>query len=139
MLSKNFKRIAVVSALLIACVVIPPASAVAGDCKGVRFQITNRLVADGGTPQIVRLKRFVIQSGQTVWSENIRNATVAPNTSFVSDRRRLNRLDSGEVGDFTLYYRHRSPGMAGASAWRDGSFRFSELCTDDKRFFIEIE
>ena len=139
MFSNTLKRIALVSAIILSTILTMTTSAVAGDCKGVRFQITNRLVANDGQPQLVQLKRFVIQSGQTVWSENIRNATVGHNHSFVSDRRRLNRLNSGDIGDFTLYYRHRSPGMAGSSAWRDGSLRFSELCTDGKRFFIEIE
>ena len=139
MLSNTITRLALATAIIVSNTLITTASAVAGDCKGVRFQITNRLVADGGQPQLVKLKRFVIQNGSTVWTENIRNATVGHNHSFLSDRRRLNRLDSGEVGDFTLYYRHRSPGMAGAAAWSDGSMRFSELCTDGKRFFIEIE
>ena len=139
MFSNLFNHIAIALTLIAATIAVTATSAQAGDCKGVRFQITNRLVADGGQPQIIKLKRLVIQNGSTVWTENIRNATVGHNRSFLSDRRRLNRLDSGQVGDFTLYYRHRSPGMAGAAAWSDGSMRFSELCTDNKRFFIEVE
>ena len=139
MISNPVKRLAVVVAVLLSAVLTAlPTVAAAGDCKGVRFQITNRLVGDDGQPQLIRLQRFVIQGPQGVWLEDIRNATVGHNLSFVSDRRRMNRLDSGQVGDFTLYYHHRSPGMAGGGAWTYASFRFQELCSDNKTFFIEI-
>ena len=116
-----------------------PSGAAATACNGVRFQITNRLIGADGQQQFVRLRYFVIVGPQQfAWRENIRNDGVGFNRSFTSDRRRLQRLDHGEMGDFTLYYRHRSPGLAGGAAWVDASMRFQELCTDGKLFMIEI-
>lgn len=73
--------------------------AAAGDCRQVRFQITN------GFASRIRILSVRVVGNDGTWLENIGNKTVYAGSSHTTNRRRMNKLDSGQTGTFTVNFK----------------------------------
>jgi hypothetical protein len=73
-------------------------SAHAGDCTGVRFTFINK------TGTTIRIQSATIKGNDGTWTEDFLPTTLQNNASHTTARRRLNKLDSGATGDFTINY-----------------------------------
>ncbi len=105
-------------------------TAVAGDCNKVRFEFTN------STGAKVKVKKVHIKGNDGSWNENISNKQILTGKKHKTAKRRLNKLDSGKKGDFTVKYdRWDAPN----NKWKAASQKFSGLkCTDGKTFKFDL-
>lgn len=101
------------------------APAFAGDCRGVRFQFTN------DTGKEIRVLRIKIWGNDGTWTENIGNERIQPDTRHTTRARSLQKLDSGAVGDFRLYYDRRDRN----GRWYEVSQDFDDRRCDDNKTF----
>lgn len=91
------------TSLLCACAGLLVASALsapamAGDCREVKFRFTNVTGAE------IKVRKLDAVGNDGSWTEDINNKKIDNNTSYTTDKRRLNKLDSGSEGDFTVVY-----------------------------------
>ena len=101
-------------------------AALAGDCKGVKFKFTNNTGAK------VKVTKIDIKGNDGSWTENIGNKQIMEGKKYTTNKRRLNKLDSGKKGDFTVKY-DRWKGVD--NKWYGKSQKFSgKKCNDDKTF-----
>lgn len=70
----------------------------AGDCKQVKFKFTN----NSGSKIKVRSVDIVGNDGS--WTENIGNKQIDSNHNYTTNKRKLNKLDSGKTGTFVVKY-----------------------------------
>lgn len=106
----------------------------AGDCKQVKFKFTNKVVF--ATENVdVKIKKIVASGNDGNWTENISNKVVGGNKSYTTGKRRLNKLDSGKRGDFTVHYERRKIGPGWAS--KTQSFN-NKKCWDGKTFTFTL-
>ena len=110
-------------------------STYAGDCKQVKFQFKNEWKV-AGTGVEIKVKKVHIVGNDGTWNEDISNKKIDPNKSYKTNKRKLNKLDSGKTGTFTVHFDHRKigPGWQAATA---GPFRMS--CADGKTFSFKIK
>lgn len=104
--------------------------AFAGDCRQVKFSFTNK------TASRIKVKKIEIKGNDGSWTENIANKTIDTNKSYTTNKRRLNKLDSGKKGNFKVLY----DSWDGAnSKWRSRSKSFNgQMCSDGKTFRFRI-
>ena len=101
-------------------------AAFAGDCRQVKFQFTNNTGAK------VKVKKIDIKGNDGSWTENIGNEQILMGKKYTTKNRKLNKLDSGKKGDFTVKYDRWS---AGNNKWTGKSQKFSgKKCNDGKTF-----
>lgn len=114
--------------LLMTCGLAAPA--LAGDCNDVRFELTN------GTGAKIKVKSITIKGNDGTWTEDIPNRQIETNAEYTTPKQRLNKLDSGREGDFTVNYdRWDAPN----NKWEGKSQKFSDLkCTDGKLFKFNV-
>ncbi len=121
---------AIVGAMASAIVVSSASTASAGDCRQVRFQIINE------SDSRIRVNHVRIVGNDGTWNENLRNRRINAGQSWTSDRRRLNRLDSGATGRFTLRYDFLN---AADGRWYDAQAPMvTERCDDGDRIDITV-
>lgn len=111
------------------------ATAHAGDCRQVRFNFTNA-VEQSNIPVDVRVLKINIDGNDGSWTENIGNKKIVGGDSHRTNKRRLNKLDSGARGDFEVIYKRRN---LGSSGWTTTSQSFNDqLCWDGRTFFFSL-
>lgn len=106
------------------------APAFAGDCKQVRFKICN----ESGT--VINAQSFRIRGNDGTWTENIGNKRIEDSVCHTTAKRRLNQLDSGHRGRFTLNYKRldRRTGV-----WKDRTLTRSRvMCRDGKTIAFTV-
>lgn len=102
------------------------APAFAGDCKKVEFKVTNN------TGALIKVRNIRIRGNDGTWTEDVGNKQIETNRHKTFGPRRLNKLDSGAKGDFTVNY---DKWDAANRTWRSRSQTFSDrICTDGKTF-----
>jgi len=90
--------------LLTVTLLIVGQNANAADCKDVSFKIQNN------TGDKIKLKRLRIYGNKGHWDENIRDKVLKPGESFTTNKRRMNKLDSGyKITKLYAYYKMYSP------------------------------
>ena len=109
-------------------------SVYAGDCKQNRFEFVNKYKV-AGTGVEIKVKKVHIVGNDGTWNEDISNKKVDPNRSYKTNKRRLNKLDSGKTGTFTVHFDHRKIGPGWQSATHGP---FSMKCHDGKTFKFTI-
>ena len=126
----SFKRFfaSVMAIAFVSLLAIPTASA--GDCKSVKFKFTD------STGAKIKVKTIECKGNDGSWTENISNKQIETNKSYTTGSRRLNKLDSGKSGDFTVKYdRWDAPN----NKWKAKSQKFSnKKCTDGKTFSFTL-
>jgi len=70
----------------------------AGDCKKVKFKFTNH------SGSKIKIKSIYIVGNDGSWTENISNTQIDNNHSDTTNKRSLNKLDSGKTGTFKVKY-----------------------------------
>jgi hypothetical protein len=117
----------------------------AGDCLGVRFSFTNHYWYP------VKVKNIEITGNDGEWTEDIMNHTIGTvnDNVYITDKRRLNKLDSGKKGTFKVNYERQTCTASkpdengyltcGAFAWVKKSKTFTHHCQDDitLNFYLE--
>ena len=126
-MSKTFVRVVVLSVF---AMIFTAGNAFAGDCKQVKFKFTNSTAAK------VKVKNIRIQGNDGTWTENIGNHQIETNRVYTTNKRRLNKLDSGKAGKFTVNYdRWDAPN----NKWKGKSQTFSnQKCSDGKTFSFKL-
>jgi len=110
------------------------AASYAGDCKQVKFQFTNNVVYANEAVDI-KIKKIAASGNDGSWTENISNKVVGGNKSYTTDKRRLNKLDSGKRGDFVVHYERRKLGPG----WTSVTQAFNnKKCWDGKTFTFTL-
>lgn len=124
------KWIARITTLAFAATLFTAGTAFAGDCKGVKFKFTN------STGAKVKVKSIYINGNDGSWTENIGNKQIETNKSYTTNKRRLNKLDSGKSGTFTVKYdRYDAPNKK----WYAKSQKWSnQKCSDNKPFSFKL-
>ena len=74
----------------------------AGDCREVKFEFNNKWKV-AGTGVEIKVKKIAIVGNDGSWNENINNKTIQPNKKHTTNKRKLNKLDSGKSGTFTVH------------------------------------
>ncbi|MEZ5739813.1 MAG: hypothetical protein R3E68_10380 [Burkholderiaceae bacterium] len=106
----------------------------AGDCKGVKFKFTNKWKVANEVVEI-KVKKIYVDGNDKNWNEDIANKNINPNATYTTNKRRLNGLDSGKTGKFTVHFDHRKIGPGWQSATH-GPFSFK--CDDNKTIAFTI-
>lgn len=91
----------------------------AGDCKQVKFSFANNFKFPGSDlPVDIKIKKIAAIGNDGSWNENIGNKKISYGRSHTTNKRRLNKLDSGADGTFTVHFNHRKlgPGWQSATA-----------------------
>lgn len=124
------KLIVRVSVLTTLAMLFFSGAAFAGDCKDVKFKFTNKTAAK------VKVKSISIKGNDGSWTENIDNRQIDTNRNYTTNKRRLNKLDSGKKGTFTVNFERWD---APNNKWRDKSQTFSnQSCADGKTFSFTL-
>jgi len=123
-----FKKIAPVVATIV--IGLTSANSYAGDCRETKFNFINKWKV-AGTIVEVKVKKVHIVGNDGSWNENINNKKIQPNKSYTTNKRKLNKLDSGKTGTFTVHFDHRKIGPGWQSATHGP---FSMSCADGKTF-----
>lgn len=118
---------ALTAALLTTAAFATPAFA--GDCKRVQFKFTNK------TGKEIKVKKIRIKGNDGTWTENIGNEKIQPNTAHTTNRRNLQKLDSGAKGDFRLYYDRKDADGRWYGVYQDFDGR---RCSDEKTFTWDV-
>jgi hypothetical protein len=109
-------------------------SSYAGDCRQVKFQFVNKYKV-AGTGVEIKIKKVHIVGNDGTWNENIANKKVDPNKTHTTNKRKLNKLDSGKNGTFTVHFDHRKIGPG----WQSGTHGpFTIKCDDGKTIKFTI-
>ena len=106
----------------------------AGDCREVKFEFNNKWKV-AGTGVEIKVKKIAIVGNDGSWNENINNKTIQPNKKHTTNKRKLNKLDSGKSGTFTVHFDHRKIGPGWQSATHGP---FTMHCTDGKTLRFTI-
>lgn len=102
----------------------------AGDCVQVRFQFVN----DHATR--VRVRSVHIVGNDGTWIEDVGNRVINSGAAVLTAPRRLNRLDSGATGQFTVIYQLWD---AGNAQWSNRSANSrSHTCRDEDRIELRM-
>ena len=109
-------------------------SALAGDCRDVKFSFKNNI------PAKIRVVAVRIEGNDGSWRENVANAVILPTYSHVTGGRRLNRLDSGaSPRKMSVEFEEHIPQTQ--NGWRNRAFRhFTGLpsCVDGITYQFEM-
>lgn len=113
---------------------VTSAESFAGDCRGVKFRFVNSVqVAD--TAVQIKVKKIVASGNDGNWTENISNKRISGGSSYTTNKRKLNKLDSGSRGTFTVHYDRRQIGPG----WAPATQTFSNLlCSDNTTFSFQL-
>ena len=105
-------------------------TAMAGDCKAVKFKFVNKTGAK------IKVKSATIKGNDGTWTEDFANKTLETNATHTTGGQNLNKLDSGKEGDFTINYdRFDAPN----NKYQGKSQKFSDLkCSDNITFTFEL-
>ncbi len=103
----------------------------AGDCKQVKFKFTN----NAGSK--IKVKSIDINGNDGSWTENIGNKQILTNQNYTTNKRKLNKLDSGKTGTFVVKY---DKWNAGNNKWDKNRKTSSKSvkCTDGKTIKFSI-
>ncbi len=108
-------------------------SAIAGDCKSVKFKFYN----DASSK--VKVKKVKISGNDGTWTENIANKKILKGKTYTTDARRMNKLDSGKApGYMTVTYDRWN---AGNSKWDGRTEKVTGLkkCNDGKTYHQHVD
>jgi len=72
--------------------------ALAGDCNKVKFQFSNN------TGAAIVVKSIDIDGNDGSWTENIKNKEIKSTRKHTTNKRRLNKLDSGQKAVWGINY-----------------------------------
>lgn len=109
----------------------------AGDCRQAKFKFINKWTFDANLstddnhipvfmPAEIRVKKVAIVGNDGTWKEDINNHHIDPGATYTTGNRRLNSLDSGETGQFTVEFDYRV-----SNGWVSGAHGpFSMECND---------
>lgn len=87
--------IATMGVLFLSTITLP---SYAGACKQVKFKFTNH--ASGK----IKVRSIFIVGNDGSWTEDISNKQVDTNNIYTTNKRKLNKLDSGSTGTFKVKY-----------------------------------
>lgn len=83
----------------------------AGDCKQVKFKFINKwssnFTTDVIVPAKIKVKKVSVVGNDKTWKEDINNHRINYGDSHTTNKRRLNGLDSGASGDFTVEFDYK--------------------------------
>ncbi len=117
-------------ALTFAVTLLSAGTAFAGDCRQVKFQMTNNSGAK------IKVKSIYIQGNDGSWTENIGNKQIDSGKVYTTGQRKLNELDSGKTGDFKLNYDRWD---ANNNKWQTKFQKYTgRKCTDGETFTWKV-
>jgi hypothetical protein len=130
MRKSSIRSIVATSLFAFAALTLTGGSALAGDCKAVKFKFVNQTGAK------IKVKSATIKGNDGTWTEDFANKSLDTNASHTTGGQNLNKLDSGASGDFTINYeRFDAPNDKYVSK----SQKFSDRkCTDNITFTFNL-
>jgi len=80
------KRTALIVATTLTAVLMSSGTAFAGDCKQVKFKVTNKLILPGTSAGVeIKVKKIAIVGNDGSWNENIGNKKIEYNKSHTTN------------------------------------------------------
>ena len=119
------------AAAVLAAALGTSAASYAGDCKQVKFKFTNK-VKVANTNVEIKVKKIYITGNDGSWNEDISNKVIAPTKTYTTNKRKLNKLDSGKKGTFKVYYDRRQIGPGWVAETQ--TFSGKPACTDGRTY-----
>lgn len=80
----------------------------------------------------IKVKKIYITGNDGSWTEDISNKVIGPGKTYTTNKRRLNKLDSGKKGTFKVYYDRRQIGPGWVSETQ--TFTDKPVCSDGQTY-----
>ena len=128
----TFKALSIAAATAVA--LLGAGAAHAGDCKQVSFKFQNN------TGSKIKVKSVEIKGNDGTWTEDIANKEINTNNSYTTDKRRMNKLDSGEApGYMTVKYDAWDAANGKWNKNKNLKFTNRKKCADGHQYFFNMK
>ncbi len=128
----SFKALSIAAATTVA--LLSAGAAHAGDCKQVSFKFQNNMSSK------IKVKSVKIAGNDGTWTEDISNKEINTNSSYTTNKRRMNKLDSGATPSYmTVNYDSWDAANGKWNKNKSKKFTNRKACSDGHQYFFNMQ